>query len=396
MYGPGRSHTCALTTAGAVKCWGKNSDGQVGDGTKANSRLTPVAVVGLNSGVVAIAASFWSGCAVSSNGAVKCWGASDVGDGTQIARLAPVDVSGSFFRLECPGLIATAHSRFTMSDGYGVGSVATFTADPGFELIGSDTTTCKPDGSWTNPVPVAVSSSIPTILPGVASVNEGNTGTTDLQVPVALTSPTAFTVTVDWTTRVAAGDLPGQADPASDYTAASGTVTFAPGESAKTVTISVNGDPLVETDEWLLVTFSNPTNAEIGSNANGVGGIINDDHAVVLPGVTSVVEGNSGTIDMQLPLTLSNPSTQVITVQWTTRLAPGAAPGQADPASDFTGVSGTVTFAPGETAKTVTISVNGDTLVETDEWIVVSFNHPTNARMGGYWGLGFGKIANDD
>jgi len=44
----------------------------------------------------------------------------------------------------------------------------------------------------------------------------------------------------------------------------------------------------------------------------------------------------------------------------------------------------------------VTISVNGDTLVEPDEWIVVGFNHPMNARMGGFWGLGFGVILNDD
>ena len=55
-----------------------------------------------------------------------------------------------------------------------------------------------------------------------------------------------------------------------------------------------------------------------------------------------------------------------------------------------------VTFAPGETSKTVTISVNGDTAVEPDEWIVVSFKKPANARIGGFWGLGFGVILNDE
>ena len=55
-----------------------------------------------------------------------------------------------------------------------------------------------------------------------------------------------------------------------------------------------------------------------------------------------------------------------------------------------------MTFAPGETAKTVTISVNGDTDVEPNEWITVSFKHPTNAKMGGFYGLGFGVITNDD
>ena len=47
-------------------------------------------------------------------------------------------------------------------------------------------------------------------------------------------------------------------------------------------------------------------------------------------------------------------------------------------------------------APAVTISVNGDTLPEPDEWITISFNHPTNARLGGFYGLGFGVIINDD
>ena len=81
-------------------------------------------------------------------------------------------------------------------------------------------------------------------------------------------------------------------------------------------------------------------------------------------------------------------------MQWFTGPA-GKAP-RADPATDFTAASGTVTFAPGETAKSVTISVNGDTLPEPDEWITISFNHPTNAHMGGFYGLGFGVILNDD
>ena len=70
--------------------------------------------------------------------------------------------------------------------------------------------------------------------------------------------------------------------------------------------------------------------------------------------------------------------------------------GQADPGTDYVPASGTVTFAPGETSKTVPVTVKGDTTAETDEYIVVSFTHPTNARMGGFWGLGFGVITNDD
>ena len=110
----------------------------------------------------------------------------------------------------------------------------------------------------------------------------------------------------------------------------------------------------------------------------------------------SLLEGNSGTSNAVVPVTLSYASTSTVTVNWTTPFAPGPPEPQADPATDFTAANGTVTFAPGDTAKTVSITVNGDTLVEPDEWITIGFNSPTNARMGGFWGLGFGVIRNDD
>ena len=51
-----------------------------------------------------------------------------------------------------------------------------------------------------------------------------------------------------------------------------------------------------------------------------------------------------------------------------------------------------MTFMPGQTAKTVTIAVKGDTQIEADENVLVSFSNPTNASLGGYYGLGVGKI----
>ena len=91
----GARHTCAVTTAGGLKCWGGNQFGQLGDGTTTNSPV-PVDVVGLESGVAAVAVGGEHTCALTTAGSVKCWGSNrfrQLADGTTGGiRTTPVDV----------------------------------------------------------------------------------------------------------------------------------------------------------------------------------------------------------------------------------------------------------------------------------------------------------------
>ena len=94
----GAWHTCALKQSGAVFCWGRNDRGQLGDGSTAD-RLLPVQVVGLDAGVIAIAAGESHSCAAMDDGSVRCWGANQLGQlgngETSFAAVStPVPVAG--------------------------------------------------------------------------------------------------------------------------------------------------------------------------------------------------------------------------------------------------------------------------------------------------------------
>lgn len=238
----------------------------------------------------------------------------------------------------------------------------------------------------------------PAVVPGGATVSEGDTGTVTLQVPVTLSRATAETVTVDWATVFDPAWGPAAAAPGVDYAPASGTVTFTPGETIATVQVAVVGDATVEPDELLVVAFVDATNARVGGFWGlGFGGIANDDlPPTVLPGSATVDEGDAGTSVLEIPVTLTSPSAVAVTLDWITTFDPAWGPAAAMPGVDYTAASGTVTFAPGETVQTVSVEVVGDLAAETDEVLAVSFRNPTNAVLGGYWGLGFGGIADDD
>ncbi len=156
----GDSHACALTDAGGVKCWGFNRDGQVGDGTSGNERATPTNVSGLSSGVAAVSAGGYHTCALTTAGAVKCWGyngAGQLGDGTNVDRAAPWDIPGL-----ASGVTAIAA---------GGNHTCAVTAVGGVKCWGSNSFGQLGDGTTTSRFsPVDVSG----LTSGVASVAAGN------------------------------------------------------------------------------------------------------------------------------------------------------------------------------------------------------------------------------
>ena len=153
--------------------------------------------------------------------------------------------------------------------------------EPGAYQIEVSCTASSAPSIPTVTAPFTVVQPPPTIGPGAAGITEGNAGTVVLEVPVSLSNPSAEPVTVDWSTLDTGAA--GVATAGVDYEAASGTVTFAPGETTKVVSITVYGDlvdePPLYLGEWILVPFSNPsTNAVLDTSFFGLGiGIIGDD-----------------------------------------------------------------------------------------------------------------------
>src|SRR5262249_39561321 len=148
---------------------------------------------------------------------------------------------------------------------------------------------------------------VPNPTPGVrisdASVTEGNSGTTPATFTVTLSVPSQNTVTLDYATADGTATAP------ADYQAASGTLTFAPGETSKTVTVLVQGATLWEQfNETFKVNLSNLANAPLLDGV-GTGTIVEDDTApTVSIGDASVVEGDSGNKTATLTVSLSGPS----------------------------------------------------------------------------------------
>ena len=212
-------------------------------------------------------------------------------------------------------------------------------------------------------------------------VTEGNSGTSLATFKLILSNMSGKPITVDLS---AAGGTASSAD----YSFFPTRVTFSPGSITQSVSVLIIGDTIFEDDETFFMNLSNPVDVTI-TDGQGMGTIKNDDP---IPSITIndliVVEGNTGTKPLSFTVRLSNPSSRQITVQLST------ADDSAQAGSDYGMIATTLTFTPGQITRVVSVIVNGDNLVETNERFLVNLSNPTEASLADSQGVG--TILNDD
>lgn len=310
---------------------------------------------------------------------------------------------------------------------------------------------------------------LPTLQFGAASYTVGEAGSS-ITIPVSRIGSTTGSSTVAYATAN------GTATAGSDYTVASGTLTFAAGVTTQNIVVAINNDTIAEADETFTLTLSNPVGATLGVPATTTVTILDDDGGVALVNGTAVgslagakgsttyfkidvpagmgslkvtTSGGSGNVDLYVQLsalpttttyacrsitttnadscTLTNPAAGRYyvmlrgtsaysgvsllatyaplpppTVQFgsasysigesagnigipvtrsgstagTSTVNFATTNGTATSGSDYTSASGTLTFAPGETSKTITVPILGDTAVETNETFTLTLSNP--------------------
>jgi hypothetical protein len=216
-----------------------------------------------------------------------------------------------------------------------------------------------------------------------AWVNEGTGGSTAAALAVTLSRASGQTVRVSWATVDATAQSGG------DYQGDSGTLMFAPGETRRTIGLTIAADSIPEASEAFRVVLSGAEGATLASSTGTLTILDDDDPAeTVSIADASVVEGSGGTRDIQFAVTLSSAVAHPVSVAWET------ASGTALAGQDFAWSSGTVTFPPGVTSRTVTVTIVGDGTPEPDESFRVVLGGTAGVVLGD--ASAEGRIVNDD
>ena len=290
----------------------------------------------------------------------------------QLEVLGAVTLGGILQITTLPGFTPTQGQSFVIATGTSVtGSFA--------DVVGAELGSGLRYVVQTTATSVVLTVVSNAISVGNATANEG----ADATFTVTLSPATATTVTVAYATA------DGTAVDPADFDGQSGTLTFAPGETTKTVTVPTVEDALDEHDEEFTLVLSSPVGASIG-DGTGAGQITDDDPMPTLSiADASVNEGDEGVVKAEFAVTLSAASGRTVTVGVATQ--DGTATGAGD---DYETGAATLTFLPGETTKTFSVDVNGDDAAESDETFGASLADPVTATI--LDGAATGTILDDD
>ena len=237
---------------------------------------------------------------------------------------------------------------------------------------------------------------------GDVSVTEGNAGTRQVEVTVKLSAPSTVPVTVDFATAEFEEPFHNSAQSGIDFQAASGTITFDPLSTTRTVTLTVFSDTTFELDEPFRVALTGANGAKVVRLpvlATPVVRILNDDpkpasnpvpHASISD--ATVIEGNAGTTQAFFTVTLSAPLTDYLNLIYRT------VDFNAQSGTDYQGVPAVsphdLWFAPGDTTRTISIKIFGDTVPEGRESFFVELVPQQSVVFDR--GTGVGTILDDD
>jgi hypothetical protein len=237
------------------------------------------------------------------------------------------------------------------------------------------------NGTWPPPPPPPPP--LPRLNIGDAMVTEGNTGTAVAVFTVTLSAPSAQPVTVPYATAN------GTATAGSDYQARNGTLTIPAGQTTATITVPVIGDRLGEPHETFTVNLSAATNANI-TDGQAVGTIVDNEPRISISDVGKKEGNGKKTTQFTFTVTLDAAYDQPVTVSFQT-VNGTATTGD----NDYVAKIGTLTFAPGEKSKTITIDVKCDSKREANEAFYVELvGNSTNSVLDKKRGIG--TILNDD
>lgn len=161
-----------------------------------------------------------------------------------------------------------------------------------------------------------------------------------------------------------------------DFTLASGTATINSGDLTTAISVSISEDLFNELDETIVITLSNPVNANLGTNTSHTLTIVDNDSDPTISFASADSRGSEANTSVAIPIALSNAAGVSISVDY------AVTGGSATINDDYTLAAGTLTFTPGSTSETVSMVVVNDADLEVDETVIVTLSNPSNATLG--------------